>query len=170
LLLKAADFRTERITIKGWENRMSHNTEQERVRANTAEEINWRIDQRIEENVRLYLEKPQEDIARRIWELEREWDIERVLETMAASFSLTGIGLSIAVDRRWILLPGAVLSFLLLHAFQGWCPPVPILRRLGVRTREEIDRELYALKALIGNFPRSSGELSAEAAFGGATK
>jgi hypothetical protein len=41
---------------------------------------------------------------------------------------------------------------------------VPVLRRLGVRTQEEIDRELYALKGLIGDFPRSSEELSADAA------
>lgn len=133
---------------------MTTNTEPERVRANTDSKINWRIDQRIEQNVRHYWGKPPEEIDRRIWELEREWDIERVLETMAASFSLTGIALSITADRRWILLPGIVLSFLLLHGLQGWCPPVPILRRLGVRTREEIDRELYGLRALIANFPR----------------
>jgi hypothetical protein len=149
---------------------MPNNTEPERVRANTAVEVNWRIDQRIEENVRLYSDKPPEEIARRIWELEREWDIERILETMAASFSLTGIALSVMADRRWILLPALVLSFLLLHDLQGWCPPVPILRRLGVRTREEIDRELYALRALIGNLPRTSEELSAEAAFAAVTK
>jgi hypothetical protein len=45
-----------------------------------------------------------------------------------------------------------VLSFLLLHSIQGWCPPVPVLRRLGVRTRREIDRELFALKVLRGDF------------------
>ncbi|HSE85560.1 MAG TPA: hypothetical protein VLJ79_05015, partial [Candidatus Binatia bacterium] len=65
---------------------MPNNTEPERVRANTAAEVNWRIDQRIEENVRLYSDKPPEEIARRIWELEHEWDLERILETMAASF------------------------------------------------------------------------------------
>lgn len=147
---------------------MPNKTEPERVRANTAAEVNWRIDQRIEENVRLYSDKRPEEIARRIWELEREWDIERILQTMAASFSLTGIALSLTVDRRWILVPGLVLSFLMLHAFQGWCPPVPVLRRLGVRTQEEIDRELYALKGLIRNFPRSSEELSADAALAAA--
>jgi hypothetical protein len=50
------------------------------------------------------------------------------------------------------LFPAVVLSFLPLHAIEGWCPPVPILRRLGIRTREEIDRERYALKALAGDF------------------
>jgi hypothetical protein len=149
---------------------MQNNTEPERVRANTAAELNWRIDQRIEENVRFYSDKPLEEIARRIWELEQEWDIERVLETTAASLSLSGIALSATADKRWVMLPIVVLSFLLLHAFQGWCPPVPILRRLGVRTREEIDRELYALKALVGDFPRSSQELSADAALAATTK
>ncbi len=149
---------------------MLNSTELERVRANTAAEVNWRIDQRIEENVRLYSTKSSDEIARRIWELEREWDIERTLEAMAASFSLTGITLSVMFNRRWILLPGLVLSFLLLHAFQGWCPPVPILRQLGVRTREEIDRELYALKGMAGDFPRSAEELSAETALAAASK
>jgi hypothetical protein len=46
-------------------------------------------------------------------------------------------------------LPGVVLSFLLQHALQGWCPPLPILRRMGVRTRGEIDQEKYELKALL---------------------
>lgn len=125
-------------------------TEQDRVRANTADQLNQRIDRQIDENVRFYSAKSKDQIQRRIFELEGEWDIERVLELMASSFSLTGIALGLTVNRRWLLLPAVVLSFLFMHAVQGWCPPVPVLRRLGVRTREEIDRERYALKAAIG--------------------
>ena len=128
-------------------------SDMERVRANTPAEINWRIDRQIEDSVRRYASEPKAVILRRIWELEREWDIERVLQLMASSFSLTGIFLSGVRDKRWIVLPAVVLSFLFLHAVQGWCPPVPVLRRLGVRTREEIDRERYALKVLVGDFP-----------------
>jgi hypothetical protein len=130
--------------------KISQNTD--RVRANTADSVNQRIDQRIEDNVRYYSGRSQQEIARRIRELESEWDIERVLETMASSFSLTGLYLGATRNRLWFLLPTTVLSFLLLHAVEGWCPPVPILRRLGVRTREEIERERYALKALMGDF------------------
>jgi hypothetical protein len=50
------------------------------------------------------------------------------------------------------VLSGAVLGFLLQHATQGWCPPVSVLRRRGVRTRREIEAERYALKALRGDF------------------
>lgn len=45
-----------------------------------------------------------------------------------------------------------------MHAVQGCCPPVPLLRRLGLRTREEIERERYALKALMGDFAGLSQE------------
>ena len=120
------------------------NANMERVRANTPAEINWRIDHQIEDSIRRYASEPKETILRRVWELEREWDIERVLQLMASSFSLTGIFLSGMRNKTWLIVPGVVLSFLFLHAVQGWCPPVPVLRRLGVRTREEIDRERYA--------------------------
>jgi hypothetical protein len=134
--------------------------EPDRVRANTAPDINQRIDNQIEENVRYYSGQPRERISQRVRELDQEWDIERVLQAMASSFSLTGIMLGATIDRRWFLLPTAVLSFLLVHAVQGWCPPVPLLRRLGVRTREEIDRERYALKALAGDFEGVGKNLS----------
>jgi hypothetical protein len=56
------------------------------------------------------------------------------------------------LDRRFLLLPAAVLTFLAQHALQGWCPPLPILRRHGVRAAREIERERYAIKALRGDF------------------
>jgi hypothetical protein len=135
----------------------NNNYEPDRVRANTAPEINQSIDKKIEENVRYYSGQPREKLARRIRELDEEWDIERLLEAMASSLSLTGIMLGATIDRRWFLLPTVILPLLLLHAIQGWCPPVLLLRRLGVRTREEIDRERYALKALAGDFAGVEG-------------
>jgi hypothetical protein len=135
-------------------------TQGDRVRANTVPEVNQRIDEQIERNIRHYAGQTKEEIYRRIRELDQEWDIERVLETMASSFSLTGIVLGSTVSKRWFLLPTVVLSFLFLHAIQGWCPPLAILRTLGIRTREEIARERYALKALAGDFAGISREPS----------
>ena len=135
-------------------------TQDDRVRANTVPEVNRRIDDQIERNIRHYSGQTNEEIYRRIRELDQDWDIERVLEIMASSFSLTGIVLGSTVDRRWYLVPTAVLSFLLLHAIQGWCPPLPLLRGLGIRTRQEIARERYALKALAGDFAGISKEPS----------
>ena len=124
----------------------------DRVRANTAEEINRRIDREIEIRVREYSQQTENEITRRINELEREWDIERLLETNASALAFTGLVLGMTRNRKWLIVPSVVLPFLLQHAIQGWCPPVPIFRRLGVRTRDEINREKYALKALRGDF------------------
>jgi hypothetical protein len=44
------------------------------------------------------------------------------------------------------------MTFFAQHALQGWCPPLPILRRHGVRAAREIERERYAIKALRGDF------------------
>lgn len=124
----------------------------ERVRRRTAPEINARIDDAVERNVRFYGTQSREVISERIRELEREWDIERTLETNAASLSLVGLAAGILGRRSWLGLPVVVASFLLMHGIHGWCPPVPLFRRLGVRTRGEIERERYALKYLRGDF------------------
>ena len=80
------------------------------------------------------------------------WDIERTLEANAATASLIGLTLGATVDRRWFAFPAIVAGFLLQHALQGWCPPLPVFRRMGYRTSYEIDYERYALKILRGDF------------------
>jgi hypothetical protein len=124
----------------------------DRVRAHTAAHVNAKIDRCIEENVQRYSGMTKADISRRIEQLEREWDIERVIQVNAPAITLTGLALGIFHNRRWLALPVGVMSFLLLHGVQGWCPPIPVLRRLGFRTRDEINAEKYALKALRGDF------------------
>lgn len=127
------------------------------VRANTPASINQRLDREIRNRTLYYSTCDAYEITQRLEELEREWDIERVLETNASAVALSGLGLAVATkNKKWLFVPGVVLSFLMQHAVQGWCPPVPIFRRLGVRTRKEIEREKYALKALRGDFDRVS--------------
>ena len=124
-----------------------------RVQRNTDEAINRRIEAATGERIRRLARNPLA-IERRLRELDREWDIERVLETNAALIALAGVALGARLDRRWLLLPALVTTFLFQHAVQGWCPPLPVLRRLGFRTRKEIDREKYALKYLRGDFEK----------------
>ncbi len=126
--------------------------EADRVRRHTQPEVLNRLDEEIEERVRFYATQPDYVLTRRIDELNREWDMERWLETNASALALVGAVLGLTRNRRWLLLTCGVLGFLFQHAVSGWCPPLPVLRRLGVRTRREIDREVYALKALRGDF------------------
>ncbi len=127
-------------------------SEPDRVRRSTAPEILNRIDEKIEQNIRFYATQPAGVISRRIEELDREWDMERWLETNAATLALTTAFLGVTSSRKWLLLTCGIMGFLFEHATTGWCPPVPVFRRLGVRTRSEIDREKFALKTLRGDF------------------
>jgi hypothetical protein len=129
----------------------------ERVPAQTACRVNEAIRQATEENVERAAAGGPEAIGHRLEELDREWDIERTLEANAATVSLVGVGLAAFVDRRFLALPAVVAGFLLQHAIQGWCPPLPVFRRLGVRTQGEIDEERFALKALRGDFRDVAG-------------
>ena len=122
-----------------------------RVPENTADSVNEEIERQIEERVRYYAGHPKQ-IVRRLRELEEEWDIERAIEANAAAIGFSGIVLGATVDWRWLTLPAVVTAFLFQHAVQGWCPPVPVLRRLGFRTANEIEKERTALKAIRGDF------------------
>lgn len=127
-------------------------TTTERVPRHTADHVNERIRNQTQENVARYAQAGSAAIDRRLRELDAEWDIERLLEANAASLVVIGSLLAATVDKRFLILPGIVGTFLLQHAVQGWCPPVPLFRRLGVRTQTEIDEERMALKALRGDF------------------
>ena len=124
----------------------------DRVRAHTNSEVLSQLDRDAHQRVASYADASPATLTRRIEELERESDIERWLEINASILALVGVALGSFRSRRFLVLPIAVLSFLLQHGVQGWCPPVPLFRRLGVRTRQEIDAEKYRLKALRGDF------------------
>jgi hypothetical protein len=122
----------------------------ERVRRNSSTKDNLKSDFKTIANIEKY-SKDHYTIEKRLNKLEKEWDIERMLEFNASLIAFAGVIMSVR-NKLWLALPGVVTAFLLQHATQGWCPPLPILRKLGFRTRQEIDREKYALKALRGDF------------------
>jgi hypothetical protein len=124
----------------------------QRVELHTAPEINDAIRQRADAEIVRLEGAPATRIDQRLQALDREWDVERLLQTNASILVLAGLALATTVDRRFLLLPAGVFSFFAQHALQGWCPPIPVFRRLGVRTQREIERERYALKALRGDF------------------
>lgn len=119
-----------------------------------------RIREATRERVRACAASPG-GIESRLRELDREWDLERTLEANASSLILAGLALGTFVDRRLYLLPAAGAGFLLQHALQGWCPPLPLLRRLGFRSQTEIEGERHALLAVRGDYrdtdPASGG-------------
>ncbi len=132
------------------------------VPGNSPCHVNRDILQSTESSIRYHIAHPKR-IDKRLHELDREWDVERILETNASFLALGGMLLSL-FRKRYLLLSGAALALLNQHAHKGWCPPLPILRRLGVRTRSEIEYERHALKLLRGDFvgTRKDGKLIVE--------
>jgi hypothetical protein len=124
----------------------------ERVRKSSPEQANRAIDQEITENIRLFGYNGTGLVTSRLQELDREWDIEKTLEVNASALALTGLALGTLVNKKWFMLSGVVAAFLLQHGLQGWCPPLPLFRKLGIRTKNEINEERTALKALRGDF------------------
>ena len=134
----------------------------EKAKDVTPERINEKILGKTRAELAGHLAGGREGIDQRLRALDREWDLERALETGAATLTLTGTALGAFVHRRFLVLPAAVAGFLLQHAIQGWCPPLPVFRALGFRTAREIDEERYALKAARGDFVGWVGRKEAE--------
>lgn len=137
----------------------------DRVRENTEDPVNETLTREARARVEEFRSRSFSEIDKRIDELDREWDIERALETNASVIAFSGLALGIAHSRKWLAVPAVVLPFLFQHAVQGWCPPLPVLRRLGFRTRKEIDREKYALKVIRGDFENTGQHASSEQVF-----
>ncbi len=92
------------------------------------------------------------DLTYRLVELDREWDVERVMEFAFSGAVLGGIALSKLSNKKWILFPCLAGGFMMQQILAGWCPPFLVLRRLGFRTAAEINRERMALKIMRGDF------------------
>ncbi|MBH1941775.1 DUF2892 domain-containing protein [Mobilitalea sibirica] len=118
--------------------------------------INAEIRNQTIRNLNIYKNCNEDEIADRIRYLNLEWDTERVLEANAATLIILSSILGIKTSRCWFLLTGLIGMFVLQHALQGWCPPVPLVRKWGVRTAEEISAEKTALKMLRGDFAKDT--------------
>jgi hypothetical protein len=132
-------------------------TSASRAKDQTAEAVNRHIRRQTHANIAYYAAHP-EQIDQRLKELDEEWDIERWLEVNSAALSVAGLALAMVHSRKWLVLPLIVQGFFLQHGIEGYCPPLPIFRRAGVRTEGEIEAERHALKALRGDFQDARGE------------
>ena len=122
----------------------------DRVRGHTAASVNARIDRATERSLDRRVAAGTGAVAQRLSELAREWDVDRAV--MLAFPILGGASLLAGLRRGgprpsgWLYLFGVQMGFLAWHALVGWCPPSAVLRRLGFRTRSEIDAERSALQ------------------------
>src|SRR5512133_3591880 len=130
----------------------SDTTIRDRIRENLPGESNDKYDKKVKSRMAHYKSLTIDEINSRLRKLQGEWDIERALALNASSLALTGAIMGIATRRIWFFRPVVAAGFLILNSIRGWSPPTTILRSMGYRTRQEIDDEIFALKALRGDF------------------
>lgn len=119
-----------------------------RVQINSRPEINYRNKRKAAASIKYYSTAGAEELNQRIDSLEREWDTERVLETNFAGIVTVSALAGYFINKKWSLVAGIAGLFMLQHALQGWCPPLAVIRRAGIRTNEEINEEKSALMAM----------------------
>jgi hypothetical protein len=148
----------------------------DRVRDHSAHVVNRRIVREIDANVERCIRDGRDAVITRLTELDHEWDIDRVL--MANFAILGGAAYAIGLERYthgrfgmlgrrrkgWLYFFSTQLGFLFMHAAVGWCPPVVLWRRLGVRTKAEIDAERSLLLAVLEPELRAADVLAPQSA------
>ncbi len=133
-----------------------------RVENNSDPRINDRIREQLRETVARYETASPRELTYRLAELDQEWDVERFLELGFSGIVLTGLVLGTLSNRKWYLGPALAACFMVQHVTQGWCPPLVVLRRLGVRTAAEINRERIAIKIVRGDFADLGAQATAD--------
>ncbi|MEW5847254.1 MAG: hypothetical protein AB2A00_00520 [Myxococcota bacterium] len=123
-----------------------------RVAAHTAPDVNKDLARLTEISVADHFAAGADAVNLRLEELDREWDLDQAMASVSALMVALGGVLGLTVSRRFLGIPFVVAGALFQHAVEGWSPVLPVLRRLGFRTRQEIDEERYALKAVRGDF------------------
>jgi hypothetical protein len=117
----------------------------DRVRKHTASSVNARIDRLSHATLAESVNGGRDAMIARLKQLDREWDVDRALMLNFAVIGTLTHELGRRHHRNWTYLLRAQLAFLFMHAVAGWCPPLPVLRRLGFRTSKEIADDRTAL-------------------------
>lgn len=104
-----------------------------------------RIQDRTDDNIRRYRHADRRTLERRLAVLDREWDVDRIIEAEAPATILLGLTLGSLVNRKWMALSMFASAMVLLNGTRRVYPLRPALRRLGVRTQAEIALERDAL-------------------------
>ena len=137
------------------------------IRDNSPAQINKAIDQETLALLEQYSDATPEEVQERLMELDTSYDVECYVEMVGSGLTLAGIALATRFKKLWFL-PAITSGLVLAHSLPIWDPLTPILRLFGVWSRQEIEREKFALKLLRGDFERLDNDRSAKSALAAA--
>ncbi len=131
-----------------------------RIALNTNTATNANIKNSTLRRINIYKNSSDKILSDNIDKLNSEWDMDRIIEVRAASVVLASTIIGLTTNKKyWFMLSGTAGLFLMQHALQGWCPSAPIIRKLGIRTSEEINNEKIAYKMLRDDFSIKSASV-----------
>src|SRR5689334_2680257 len=97
--------------MESW-NRMSTDS----VRTHTPEQMNRKIDARVEQCVQHMAEQMDRPaISSYLEKLEREWDLNRVVTVAASAVTVLGLALAAKDGKGWRVVSGVAAGLLLQH-------------------------------------------------------
>lgn len=129
----------------------------DRVRSLTGSRFNAKIDQKTERILRGVEVMGPAEIRQRLKEVDKEWDIDRVLMVNFSIFVFAQL-LAARKNKKWLWGPLIQTPFMFMHATLGWCPPSLWFRPMGIRTKKEIQAERGILIKLLDEYESSIEE------------
>src|SRR5947209_8404251 len=112
-------------------------------------------DSRTGESIRFYGYQGEDGLNERIRSLDGEWDAEKFAIVALSGMGLFGLLMGLFGSRLWRVFTWASIPLILSASLERWRPSKGIISTLGLRSRKERLGELYALKALRGDFQKA---------------
>ena len=133
------------------------------IREESPSWVNANIDRKTLEALDRFRDASPERIQERLHELGCEYDLNSAATTVFSALGLAGVAMA-SRDRRWLSVPAIANGLLLLHNLPIPSPITPLFRLFGFRSQTEIERELYALKMMRGDYRRAEHDPTAKGA------
>ena len=107
--------------------------------------------EKIAQNIAFYKANPR-GIQTRLEALDDEWSVDKVLQVGTSGATIASFWFSLTKSRIWSLLPVILAGGAIHYGVTGGSPAADLIRRFGIRTRDEIEGERIALLAVRGDF------------------
>ena len=124
------------------------------VAENSPASVNDCLREQAEKSVARYQNANAEQIELSLAQLNREWDVERLIEAESAMMILLGLLIGANFGRKWLVLPLFSTAMLIVHNTEEYSPLfLSFYQRIGFRSTNEIARRTLCSQSLGGAIP-----------------
>jgi hypothetical protein len=118
----------------------------DQIRKHSFKSFNENIDEKTDSIIQLVIAEGPISIGERLNELDKEWDIDKAVLLFQSGLIMIQLANAMKKQSKNSLWgPLIQTPLLMLHATFGWSPVTMVFRKLGFRTRFEIQAEREVL-------------------------